>query len=147
MREKENNSILICIYYYLAKSVLLETENCYIPRSNSEADLPISVNTRMMNFVTTKRNNNNNNKNLEKSVTKLVEWTHTWVLARSKTPCVHRGRSFSEWICAADNDMDAVTEEHKLYSVAEEWRSRNRVCRSTSQPDSGGDTKHIGGSK
>lgn len=36
------------------KSGLLDTNNCYYIRKNSEADLPISINIGVMNFVATK---------------------------------------------------------------------------------------------
>ena len=32
-------------------------------------------------------------------------------------------------------------EQHKLYSMAREWRSKNLVCKSTSQPNLGRDIK------
>ena len=38
-------------------------------------------------------------------------------------------------------------EQHKIYSMAKDWRSGNLVSKSISQPDSGGDTIYIGESR
>ena len=69
-------------------------------------------------------------------VTKLVAWTHIRVLAQAKTLCLSQGASFSAWMLRL--------EQHKLHSMAKEWRSVNLVHKSTSQPNLGGDTKYIG---
>lgn len=56
--ERENNLILMLTLCYLAKSGLLETNNCCFTLSNSEAELSISLNARMMSFATTKKKEN-----------------------------------------------------------------------------------------
>ena len=36
-----------------------------------------------------------------------------------------------------------IPEQDKFYSMGKEWRSRNLIFKSTSQPSSGGDTKYM----
>ena len=72
-------------------------------------------------------------------VAKLVNRIHTWVWvwAEHQTPCDCQGGSFSNRIRTASNKQMPRLDQHKLYSVAKEWRSGNRVPKQTCQPSLG----------
>ena len=63
-----------------------------------------------------------------------------WGPSLAETPCLSQGGSFSDRIHAVNNETEAETGT----AVAKEWRSPNLVHKSTSQPNSGRDTKYIG---
>ena len=83
-------------------------------------------------------------KNGDQTVTELVAWTQSGSYP-GPDPHPSQGGSFSNWIHAASNETSADT--GTAPALFEGWRSGNLVCKSPSQPNSGGDTTYKGGSR
>ena len=79
------------------------------------------------------------------SATKLVDWTSIRVLAWPRHHVSTKEVLFLIGLSQAVAKLMLRLEQHRLHSVAKEWRRGNLILKSTPHPSLGADTKNIGG--